>query len=212
MPSSKTAGLGRLADRIDLGRRLGPIFETITQVKRELPDACAMLGFCGAPWTVASYMIACCCIPDPAPSRLFAYRYPVCVSRAHRPLGRSVDRLSLGPIDAGVEAVQIFESFAAVRFPKAFLLGLVLAGADAEHHRRPTPKDAERESDRLRKGERARPFGDRGSDGSERHRHRLDALSRWHGTPRMGRRRCKAISIPWALVAGGKGWRKGSSA
>ena len=57
------AGLERLADRIDLGR-LGPIFETIMQVKRELPDACAMLGFCGAPWTVASYMIAGRGTPD----------------------------------------------------------------------------------------------------------------------------------------------------
>ena len=68
-------GLERLAGEIDLAR-LAPIFETIASVKRDLPPGCAMLGFCGAPWTVASYMIAGRGTPDLAPARLFAYRYP----------------------------------------------------------------------------------------------------------------------------------------
>jgi uroporphyrinogen decarboxylase len=41
-------GLARLAVEIDL-ERLAPIFETIAHLKRELPESCAMLGFCGAP-------------------------------------------------------------------------------------------------------------------------------------------------------------------
>jgi uroporphyrinogen decarboxylase len=119
------AGLGRLADRIDLGR-LGPIFETITQVKRELPDACAMLGFCGAPWTVASYMIAGRGTPDLAPSRLFAYRYPAAFRELiDRLVEASIAYLS-AQFDAGVEAVQIFESFAGA-IPKAFLRDWSLA-------------------------------------------------------------------------------------
>ena len=120
-----------------------PIFETITQVKRELPDACAMLGFCGAPWTVASYMIAGRGTPDLAPSRLFAYRYPAAFRELiDRLVEASIAYLS-AQFDAGVEAVQIFESFAGA-IPKAFLRRLV-ARADAAHHRRLAPKDAERE-------------------------------------------------------------------
>jgi uroporphyrinogen decarboxylase len=112
-------GLERLAGEIDLAR-LAPIFETIACVKRELPPGCAMLGFCGAPWTVASYMIAGRGTPDLAPARLFAYRHP----SAFREL---IDRLVEASIAylsaqfaAGVEAVQIFESFAGA-IPQAFL-------------------------------------------------------------------------------------------
>jgi uroporphyrinogen decarboxylase len=112
-------GLARLAVEIDL-ERLAPIFETIARVKRDLPESCAMLGFCGAPWTVASYMIAGRGTPDLAPARLFAYRYP----GAFREL---IDRLVEASIAylsaqfaAGVEAAQIFESFAGA-IPQAFL-------------------------------------------------------------------------------------------
>jgi uroporphyrinogen decarboxylase len=112
-------GLERLAGEIDLAR-LAPIFETIARVKRELPPGCAMLGFCGAPWTVASYMIAGRGTPDLAPARLFAYRHPSA-------FGELIDRLVEASIAylsaqfaAGVEAVQIFESFAGA-IPQAFL-------------------------------------------------------------------------------------------
>ncbi len=118
-PLGGPEGLARLADAIDLNR-LAPIFETITTVKRELPESCALLGFCGAPWTVASYMIAGRGTPDLAPARLFAYRHPSA-------FGELVDHLVDASIaylsaqfGAGVEAVQIFESFAGA-IPKAFL-------------------------------------------------------------------------------------------
>ena len=46
------------------------------RLKAALPDEVALIGFCGAPWTVASYMIAGRGTPDQAPARLFAYRHP----------------------------------------------------------------------------------------------------------------------------------------
>ena len=52
---------------------LAPVYETIRRVKTELPASVALLGFCGAPWTVATYMIAGRGTPDQAPARLFAY-------------------------------------------------------------------------------------------------------------------------------------------
>src|SRR5580692_6282238 len=67
--------LRRLRPQIDHGV-LEPVYETIARVKPALPLDCTFLGFCGAPWTVATYMIAGCGTPDQAPARLFAYRHP----------------------------------------------------------------------------------------------------------------------------------------
>ena len=112
-PIETPEGLSRLASEIDLGR-LQPVFETIRQVKPQLPAETAFLGFCGAPWTVASYMIAGKGTPDQGPARSFAYRWP----DAFQTL---IDRLVEGSIlylrtqlDAGVDAVQIFDSWAGV--------------------------------------------------------------------------------------------------
>ena len=67
------AGLGRLAAELDQSV-LAPVYETVRLVKARLPPNVALLGFCGAPWTVATYMIAGHGTPDQAPARLFAYR------------------------------------------------------------------------------------------------------------------------------------------
>ena len=74
-PIDSAADLAALRDEADWSR-LGPVFETVARVKASLPDDVALIGFCGAPWTVASYMIAGRGTPDQAPARLFAYRHP----------------------------------------------------------------------------------------------------------------------------------------
>src|SRR5580700_10985400 len=51
------SAIERLRPEIDHAK-LAPIYETIERVKAQLPPAVALLGFCGAPWTVATYMIA----------------------------------------------------------------------------------------------------------------------------------------------------------
>src|SRR6187401_2720451 len=60
---------------------LAPIYETIRLVKAALPPAVTFLGFCGGPWTVATYMVAGHGTPDQAPARLFAYRHPEAFGR-----------------------------------------------------------------------------------------------------------------------------------
>ena len=74
--------------------RLAPVFEAVAGVRAALPRETALIGFCGAPWTVASYMIAGRGTPDQAPARLFAYRHPETVRRADRPARRRLRRLS----------------------------------------------------------------------------------------------------------------------
>ncbi len=110
---SDAAGLAKLSDQINL-EKLGPVFETIERVKTALPADTALIGFCGAPWTVASYMIAGRGTPDQGPARRFAYQNPDLFQIL-------IDRLVEASIDylerqfvAGVEAVQIFDSWAGV--------------------------------------------------------------------------------------------------
>ena len=79
-----------------------------------------MLGFCGAPWTVATYMIAGQGTPDQAPARLFAYRAPEAFAELIDILvDASVDYL-VRQLQAGVDAVQIFDTWAGVLPPEEF--------------------------------------------------------------------------------------------
>jgi uroporphyrinogen decarboxylase len=94
--------------------RLSPVFETIDRVKGELPADVSFIGFCGAPWTVASYMIAGKGTPDQAPARLFAFRYPEAFAKLIDCLVEASIEYLIRQIDAGVEAVQIFDSWAGV--------------------------------------------------------------------------------------------------
>src|SRR5438128_10808692 len=55
---------------------LEPVYETVRRLRAKLPDETTLIGFCGAPWTVATYMIAGHGTLDQGPARLFAYRQP----------------------------------------------------------------------------------------------------------------------------------------
>jgi len=119
---SPLIGSGELAGlkpRIDLSL-LAPVFETIALVRAQLPAATTLLGFCGAPWTVATYMVAGRGTSDQMPARLMAYRDP-------QAFGRLIDLLVDASVDylaeqckAGVDAVQIFDTWAGVLPPAEF--------------------------------------------------------------------------------------------
>src|SRR5204863_8724954 len=64
-----------LAPQADFGK-LAPVYEALRRVGRELDPKIALIGFCGAPWTVATYMVAGQGTPDQAPARIMAYRHP----------------------------------------------------------------------------------------------------------------------------------------
>jgi uroporphyrinogen decarboxylase len=96
------------------GAKFNLIFETVARVRAGLPADTALIGFCGAPWTVATYMIAGHGTPDQAPARLAAYRDPENFARLIDLLADvSVTYLS-GQILAGAQTVQIFDSWAGV--------------------------------------------------------------------------------------------------
>ena len=93
---------------------LKPVMETVRRLRRELPAETTLLGFCGAPWTVATYMIAGQGTPDQAPARLFAYRHPEAFDRLLALLAEVSADYLVAQIDAGADAVQIFDSWAGV--------------------------------------------------------------------------------------------------
>ena len=96
------------------------VYETVELVKAALPENVGLLGFCGAPWTVATYMIAGRGTPDQAPARLFAYRYPDEFAQLIDILvDASVEYLA-GQLRAGADAVQIFDTWAGVLPPDQF--------------------------------------------------------------------------------------------
>ena len=105
--------LRRLRDHVDHGT-LAPIYETIDRAKQKLPQDVALLGFCGAPWTVATYMVAGCGTPDQFPARLFAYRYPEAFAELIDLLVQASAEYLIRQFDAGVDAVQIFDTWAGI--------------------------------------------------------------------------------------------------
>ena len=97
--------------RIDL-KKLDAVFEAIALIKSDLPQETALIGFCGAPWTVASYMIAGSGSRDLAEVRMFAFRYPQAFQKLIDVLVDSSIEYLLAQAKAGVEVVQIFDSWA----------------------------------------------------------------------------------------------------
>jgi len=91
---------------------LAPIYETVRRVKAELASQTALIGFCGAPWTVATYMVAGQGTPDQAPARTLAAREPQAFRHVIDCLVEaSVDYLAR-QVEAGADVVQIFDTWA----------------------------------------------------------------------------------------------------
>ncbi|WP_206455869.1 uroporphyrinogen decarboxylase [Aurantimonas marina] len=93
---------------------LAPVIATVGRLREELPDETTLIGFCGAPWTVATYMIAGHGTPDQAPARLFAYRNPAEMETLLYLLAEMSADYLIRQLQAGADCVQIFDSWAGV--------------------------------------------------------------------------------------------------
>jgi len=111
---------GRLDGFVPRPERYDPIYETVRLVRSQLPESTTLLGFAGAPWTVATYMVAGVGSRDQAAARLLAYRDPGAFQELiDRIVETTVDYLA-GQIEAGAEAVQLFDSWAGSLSPAQF--------------------------------------------------------------------------------------------
>jgi uroporphyrinogen decarboxylase len=105
-------GLGRLRPEAVLDH-LAPVLETIDRVKSALAPDKTLLGFCGSPWTVATYMIGGKGSTDQAAARVFALTEPAAMARLLDILIEASARYLIAQLRAGADAVQLFESWAA---------------------------------------------------------------------------------------------------
>ncbi|MDA0654353.1 MAG: uroporphyrinogen decarboxylase [Proteobacteria bacterium] len=104
-------------DRLDPERiveHLAPVYETVSRLAAALPETVTLIGFAGAPWTVAAYMVEGRGGSDFASLVKWAWREPESFGRLiHKLVDATVLHL-LAQIEAGVEAVQLFDSWAGI--------------------------------------------------------------------------------------------------
>ena len=106
------AGLDALKPVEDIDEVLAPVYETVRILSRELPQETTLIGFAGAPWTVATYMIAGRGTPDQGPAHALK-------SQDRAVFSGLIDRITEGTIhylsrqiEAGAEVVKLFDSWA----------------------------------------------------------------------------------------------------
>jgi uroporphyrinogen decarboxylase len=104
-------GLGRLKPENFL-QHLAPIFETLQRVKGALASDKTLIGFCGSPWTVATYMIAGHGSTDQAAARMFALTQPEAFAKLIDVLVEASIAYLVAQFKAGADVVQLFESWA----------------------------------------------------------------------------------------------------
>jgi uroporphyrinogen decarboxylase len=119
--------------------RLEPVYETVRKVKAALPAGKTLIGFAGSPWTVATYMVAGAGSRDQPEARRLAYadpkRFGAVIARIE---SVTLDYLS-GQVEAGAEALQLFDSWAGSLSPVQFEQWVIaptarLVGALKERH------------------------------------------------------------------------------
>jgi uroporphyrinogen decarboxylase len=95
----------------DLRTTLAPVYDTISRVKSELPDEAALIGFAGAPWTIATYMVEGGSSRDFARVTGWATRAPEEFAQLIEILVAAISDHLVAQVEAGVEVVQIFDSW-----------------------------------------------------------------------------------------------------
>ncbi len=109
---------------------LQPIYRTVAGVKAALSPEQALLGFAGSPWTVATYMIAGQGSRDQSDARRLAYRDPVRVGELITAITATTITYLRAQIDAGADAIQLFDSWAGTLSPAQFERWVIAPNAE----------------------------------------------------------------------------------
>ncbi|WOK38292.1 uroporphyrinogen decarboxylase [Sphingomonas sp. C3-2] len=100
--------------------RLEPVYETVRRVRADLPAQTTFLGFAGSPWTVATYMVAGQGSREQGETRRYAYRDPQAFEAIINAIADSTVDYLAKQIEAGVDAVQLFDSWSGSLSPAQF--------------------------------------------------------------------------------------------
>jgi uroporphyrinogen decarboxylase len=118
------------SELIPIPVRLTPVFETVRKVRAALPDTTTFLGFAGSPWTVATYMVHGQGSKDQSEARRMAYNRPErFAALIDAIITATVDYLD-SQIKAGVDAVQLFDSWAGSLSPAHFEKWVIAPNAE----------------------------------------------------------------------------------
>ena len=104
--------LAALRPIADIDETLAPVYETVRILRRELPQETALIGFAGAPWTVATYMIAGRGTPDQGPAHALKNENPQLFDALIDLLTVATTEYLSAQIEAGAEVVKLFDSWA----------------------------------------------------------------------------------------------------
>ena len=97
-----------------------PIWDTVARVRSELPPHVTFLGFAGSPWTVATYMVHGQGSRDQAEARTLAYQNPAKFESIIRRIEEVTLDYLTGQVEAGVDALQLFDSWSGSLAPAEF--------------------------------------------------------------------------------------------
>lgn len=112
--------IGSLKPLDELDATLAPVYETVRRLSVSIPRETTLIGFAGAPWTVATYMIAGQGTPDQGPARRLMYDNPGLFSELIDRITDATIHYLSKQIDAGAEVVKLFDSWAGALAPKQF--------------------------------------------------------------------------------------------
>jgi len=112
LTTTTQAEFDQLRSVSDIHETLNPIYETVRILRRELPQETTLIGFAGAPWTVATYMIAGRGTKDQGPAHALKAENRAVFSQIIDLLTQSTIEYLAAQIDAGAEVVKIFDSWA----------------------------------------------------------------------------------------------------
>ncbi len=106
------ADLARLGDKDDIHGRLSPVYETVRILSRALPRETTLIGFAGAPWTVATYMIAGRGTPDQGPAHALKSADRATFAALIDLLTAATVEYLSAQVQAGAEVIKLFDSWA----------------------------------------------------------------------------------------------------
>ncbi len=111
-PVTNMAEINNLRPIDEIHETLSPIYETVKRLSGELPPETTLIGFAGAPWTVATYMVAGRGTPDQGPARRLMYQDPAAFQRLIDIITDSTIEYLAKQVEAGAEVVKLFDSWA----------------------------------------------------------------------------------------------------
>lgn len=119
-----------LAALVPAPERLDPVYDTVRRVAAMLSPETTFLGFAGSPWTVATYMVAGHGSRDQGETRRYAYRDPVAFQAIIDAIIELTVEYLAGQFAAGVDAVQLFDSWAGSLSPEQFERWVIAPNAE----------------------------------------------------------------------------------